>query len=663
MSDEEQRREYAHYMGATTSSGQQYFYPLVPYKPTDQQQLAEIPPAAPSPPIPMSPKPSSYVSLPRSYAPLPAQNEYGVSWHYSGSGPPPPVEVGASTEMVPVPAAGSVASEVYEHRRSRDRYYHCSWDYRPERAASPSPPPQPALAPVPVPTVPVLFCHTCSECGRIRSAGFHRENPIIPGKPVVPGVCRRCEKKENKKSEENDCVKKVTHIRSCTVDPPEEPCDWPSRSRSVHIQIGRNERRGRQRSRSRSSSEDIHIVSRARSHDKPRPVIRRSESHTRLGLRLIEDVIPEPPSSPRRARKGSTLRVASVSPVRNSARARVKVTHRNVSHSPPRTEYKPRSISVEERSTSAERRIASHPMAYRAVLPDQRAFFDGASTAVSHTSYPQTSSQLAGQSPPSQAQPILKPPNMSQETIHGRVASVCRSQESTMVEVGGPRVQFTPSTRAWSTKPMAGKGTAGTTTPNTAHWSNIATTGANTTNASGWSNNTTAGSGAEGWKSRERRHGGGSHSSEDHEHYHRRVRSGYRHYEPPSLPSRSLEEVHVRHAPPPLPCRASTPHPNAPTASERPPSLHSWSRAQTPFDGGLTPGPSETKDRDRDRDWDEVTVSDTTSQKSAEVEILRKWKGVDERGHPCTFVEERMTRYVPEGKIKSKEERGSWREV
>ncbi|ORY04004.1 hypothetical protein BCR34DRAFT_572999 [Clohesyomyces aquaticus] len=257
---------------------------------------------------------------------------------------------------------------------------------------------------------------------------------------------------------------------------------------------------------------------------------------------------------------------------------------------------------------------------------------------------------------------------MDEETIHRRLTSGRRSMESTMVEVGGPRVQFTPGSQAWKGKMPADHESMSSkkdTRPQTPYWSIRATAGNSRARSDKGSKKSVAPvASASSAKSTAVRHDKDKAyaSSEAHEHYEQRVRSAYRHYDPgppSSPPSRQLEQMYVRHVSPPAPRRSSTPHPNATTASERPPSMYgARSQAPLPSNRGAASPPRENKDRD----LDEVTASDTASQNSGEFEIMRSWRGVDEHGQPCTFVEERTTKYVGESP-RAEPKKGKWREL
>ncbi|CAN9375760.1 unnamed protein product [Alternaria alternata] len=130
-----------------------------------------------------------------------------------------------------VPSSRNMQQDNMESRsqQTSERYHYQRYG---QSQATAAPPPQ-----VEEVAVPVMLCHTCSHCGQMRSAGFHRSNPVLPGKPMVPTLCRRCEKKLKSSYRSTS---RYTHIRKCTAD---VPCEWPGEC--VHIDIEHDERRGR----------------------------------------------------------------------------------------------------------------------------------------------------------------------------------------------------------------------------------------------------------------------------------------------------------------------------------------------------------------------------------------------------------------------------------
>lgn len=141
--------------------------------------------------------------------------------------------------------------------------------------------------------IPVMLCHTCIDCGRMRSAGYHRNNPVVPGKPLVLTSCGRCVKRFNKDHRSKSIY---TRFRSRIA---EERCSWPKES--VYIDYDRREHRGRRRTRENSHISQF-------SPTRPR-VVKRSPSPARLGLRALQ--------RPQRYTKSQTrMRISSLSPRR-----------------------------------------------------------------------------------------------------------------------------------------------------------------------------------------------------------------------------------------------------------------------------------------------------------------------------------------------------------
>ena len=143
-------------------------------------------------------------------------------------------------------------------------------------------------------TVPVLLCHTCSVCGQIRSAGYHRNNPVIPGKPIVTTPCRKCKKRI--KNSHRSRATSYTRIRTCTAD---EPCDWPRGP--AQIDINCSERRGRRKNRGE-------IYASWRTDHLPPRIIKEGSSRANIGLRTLQR------SPPRGYRRETRLKVSSLSP-------------------------------------------------------------------------------------------------------------------------------------------------------------------------------------------------------------------------------------------------------------------------------------------------------------------------------------------------------------
>lgn len=583
------------------------------------------------------------------------------------------------------PTSRNTSGDIVESQtRQTNEYYHYQQYGRP--SAPPAPPAPSAPAPVveEIP-VPVMLCHTCSHCGRMRSTGYHRHHPVVPGKPLVSTPCRRCKKKIRFGRHSS-----ITRIRSCTAD---EPCDWPRES--LHIDIDHHEHRGRRRDR-----EKINV---SRYSPSPPPV-RRSSSEAHLGLRVLQqpareiesetkvrvsslsphrssrygdvwpppDVVrmrasrsdnvfpapPEPhPGRPSRAdevwpppdvvpthsyrkveRSSShrrSSRIVELTPSPPPARTRAtRVVYRSESQ-----ERRPRSRSVSpvrvrvrqtQRDDDAEARIRAHPSAYRPVLPDHRyPFRESDETSSNNESAPRRRVESPNPS-------ILKPRGMSRETEYRRRSGMRDSQQSVYVEVGGPRVQFASDRRSDRPAPVS----RGEPKPTSEQRSN----------------------------------------SKKYEHYHDYSRHLYVDEPPnapptedfdrlrirrsslsprrsreeeiridrarrisPSPPPRRYEEVRVRHiSPPPARGRIRRPPPSLPSPETRPYSGYrhiSRTRSMERIRRSLTPPPSRPKAKEQDLD----DVTDSDSAASGDVVEVRTWKGIDENGQPATFVEERRT--------------------
>lgn len=624
--------------------------------------------------MPPPARPTGYAQVPRNYSnqpPPPAG--YNAGWQYNDAMAQQNARLNGESAprgaMVPSPR--NFSGEVMESRsKHMSEQYHYQQHGQPPPGAQ-APPPQ-----VEEQTVPVLLCHTCSVCSRMRSAGYHRHNPVVPGKPLVLTPCRRCKKKL--KSERRS-MSSYTRIRSCTAD---EPCHWPRES--VHIDIEHAERRGRQRDR-----EEVRVYR----HSPSRPrIIRQRTSQTRMGLRVLQQD-ERPPRMMREAR----VRVSSVSPRRASrydeiwptpdvvhmkpSRANevpppsrinsnltsqdevwpppdVVPTHsyRKVAASPPRRpssriieltpsppptrarttrviyrsesrERRPESPSPahvsfreERRTEEAEERVISHPRPYRSVLPDHH-IFTRTSDEMSSNDY------ISRGRPNSPSRSILKPPGGDRETSRRRT-SMRESQQSTTVEVGGPRVHFTSERRSERVPPES--------------------------------------RGREFHEDEIRR------SNEEYEHYrdysrHRRVddvlpppvdeMERLRVRRSPPSPQRSLEEeiridrarrispsplrrydeIRVRHVSP-RPLRERERPVHAPSSPKRP--VYSGYRHVERTRAG-----SRTHSVSPPRLQKPVSedMTDSDSAHSGEITEVRRWRGIDENGQPATFVEERRT--------------------
>lgn len=603
-----------------------------------------------------------------------------------------------------VPSPRNFSGEIVESRRRQtNEQYHYQQYGQPQRGTAVSTPQ------VEEPTVPVLLCHTCSVCSRMRSAGYHRNNPVVPGKPLVLTPCRRCKRKVKN---EQHLRSSFTRIRSCTAD---EPCDWPRES--VRIDLERNEQRGRRRSR-----EEVYVYRLSPSH--PR-VIRRNSSQIRLGLRAVQ----QEQDMPRVLRNEENIRVSSLSPRRASRydqvwpppdvvrmrqpQPEVQASHRSnpnmtsrdevwpppnvvptrsyrkvattplrrqssriieLSSSPPHArerltrvvyrsesvERRPRSVSPvranfrnERRSEEAEARLMSHPRPYRSVLPDNRNFARTSEEAGSTSDYMSRGRQES----PSRS--MLKAPGGDHETSRRRT-SMRESQQSTRVEVDGPRVRF-DSERRDGPPPPVSRGRP-------RYADDERRSGEDYTLYSNYAQH--------------RRVDDPSPSPPVEEMERVRIRrasvSPRRSYEenirvdrarrlspsPPSQPRR-YEGIRVRHLSPLPPRnreRTPRPPPSPPTPERRPYSgyRHVSGPPRAP---SLTPPPA------RQPASDDMTDSD--SAHSGEVTEVRSWRGIDENGQPATFVEERKTvRRLEQGSergefrpLTEKLASRSWREV
>ncbi|KAF1911559.1 hypothetical protein BDU57DRAFT_533313 [Ampelomyces quisqualis] len=538
----------------------------------------------------------------------------------------------------------------------------------------------------------VMLCHSCSVCGRMRSAGYHRNNPVIPGKPLVLTPCRRCKKKMKK---EDLSMSSYTRIRSCTAD---DPCDWPRES--VRIDIERKDHRGRQRSR-----EEIYVYT--RSPSRPR-IIRQGSSQTRLGLGVLQqeqgrprvlshetrvrtsglspprasrydeiwpppdvvpmkqpwpaEVLPTMPTNPTLTSREEVWPPPDVVPTHSYRKAATTPLRRQSSRiielppSPPpaRTrstdvvyrsesrERRPRSVSPvyvrkreERRSEDAKARLMSHPRAYRSVVPEGHNLSRTSDETVSTNDI-----YMTGALPVSPNRGILKPPSGAHETSH-RERKMRASQQSAAVEVGGPRVHFDPRRRHEASPSRC--------------------------------------------RERPRQPASSRRPDEEYEHYHDYSRHRYvedappalveemdrlrvRHSSPsqrsyeeeiridrarrisPSPPPQRYDDIRVRHLSPPPRARGRTPRPPPPPPEQPKNSTY----RHVPRPTRTSPPPSHPNGRLGSEE--DVTDSDSGTGQITEV---RSWRGLDENGQPATFVEERKTtRMIEQGIEREFEPRG-----
>jgi hypothetical protein len=563
-----------------------------------------------------------------------------------------------------VPPSRNFSGEIVESRaKQTNEQYHYHQYVPPPRGAEVHPPP------VEDHTVPVLLCHTCSVCSKMRSAGYHRNNPVVPGKPLVLSPCRRCKKKIKS---HHHSGKSYMRARSCTA---EEPCDWPREP--VRIETDRHERRGRRRSR-----EEVYMYRHSPSR---RQVVKHSSSQTRIGLRALQDMplrpqvsslsplrssrydeiwpppdvvrmeshrADEAPSAHRSHpnmtsqdevwpppdvvrthsyRKATSplcrqsSRIIELSPSPPPARTRsTRVVCRSESSERRTRSISPARVRVrdERREEEAEVRMMSHPRPYRPVMPDHQSF----AKASDETTSDDYVSRGRQESP---SRSILKPAGGERETSRRRM-SMRESQQSTTVEIGGPKVHFY-SERREERVPAS---------------------------------------------SNEERLRDTRLSNEEYEHYRNYSRHRFVDDRPPAPPLEEMERLRVGRSPPsprqsyedeiridrarrlspssprryeeirvrhisPLPRereRTARPPLPAPRSPERP--AYSGYRHISRISAlartrSLTPPPSA---RPRSDD-----MTDSESAHSGGVTEVRSWKGIDENGQPATFVEERRT--------------------
>ncbi|KAI9789222.1 MAG: hypothetical protein M1835_001785 [Candelina submexicana] len=91
----------------------------------------------------------------------------------------------------------------------------------PAQAAPNPPPPAAPQQPAPVasaaPTAPAtevkapgeqsnlsIARHQCFYCHKVRSAGYHRRHPVLPGQVMLPTVCRKCERQRTPSGDEDE---------------------------------------------------------------------------------------------------------------------------------------------------------------------------------------------------------------------------------------------------------------------------------------------------------------------------------------------------------------------------------------------------------------------------------------------------------------------------
>jgi hypothetical protein len=605
-----------------------------------------------------------YQTTPRTFSHSSQQSQgYNTGHHYTD-----PQTARLNVEAAPrgamVPRSRTPSEEVVE---SRSKYSHDYFHYQHHGQEVPGAPSNP--------TVPVLLCHTCSECGHMRSAGYHRNNPVIPGKPVVLTACRRCKKKI--KSQQRS-LSRFTRIRSCTA---KEPCDWPRES--VGIEFEHSEDRGRRRSR-----DNVYVYAQSPVRER---IIRHTSSQTGLGLRAFQRI-----GDMSRQRSETRIRISSSSPHRASRYdeiwpppdiVRMKTlrseeappaprnpnvaprdevwpppdvvrTHSyrrspspilrrrssriiELSPSPPpahtrtarvryRSESRERSvhsvspvrvpIREERRSDDAEVRLMSHPQAYRPVFRGR------------------------AESP---GRGILKAPGGERETPHRRT-TMRESQQSTTVEVGGPRVHFGSERRTITPPPDTRVYLEDSRLSDAYEQLHIGSRRRQYVDEPVVEDTE---------RNRIRRSSTSPQRSYDED---IRIDRARRISPSPSPPARRYNEVRVRHI-----------SPRRPLSSPERPSFSGYrhisrTRAISRI-RSISPAPRSKPASD--------AMTDSDSAHSGEVTEVRKWRGVDEDGKPCTFVEERSVKMLEQGSERGRNdcarlgdgvrrvERRSWRDV
>jgi hypothetical protein len=517
----------------------------------------------------------------------------------------------------------------------------------------------------------------------MRSAGYHRNNPVVPGKSLVLTPCRRCKKRIKSQQRSRSSY---TRIRSCTA---EEPCDWPSES--VRIDLERSEGRGRRRSR-----DEVHVY--RQSPSRPR-IVRRNSSQIRLGLRAVQ----QEQAMPRALRNDTNVRVSSLSPCRASgydeiwpppdvvrmgpsqpeaqhaARSNPNMTSRDeawpppdivpthmyrkapttrlrrqssriieLSPSPPlgqrrservvyrsgSIERRPRSVSParvsfrdDRRSEEAKARLMSHPRRFRPVVPDHCSSRVSEETASASDYMPRGRQESPGRS-------ILKAPAGGRETSRRRM-SMRESQQSTRVEVDGHRVHFGSERREEPPAP-ASRGRV-------RYAEDIGRSGEDYTLYRNYARQRVVDdplpspSIEEMERVRIRRASVSPPRSYEED---IRIDRARRLSPSPPPPSRRYEATPTRRLSslPPRDRERTPRPPPSPRSPERRPYVgyrHISREEALARPRSVTPPPSRRPASD--------DMTDSDSAHSGEVIEVRSWRGIDENGQPATFVEERKT--------------------
>jgi hypothetical protein len=501
-----------------------------------------------------------------------------------------------------------------------------------------------------------------------------RRHPVVPGEPLVTTPCRRCKRRDRGHQRS---ISRYTRVRTCIA---EEPCDWPRRSSRVEFE--HSERRGRRRSR------DVYVTRQPAS--RPR-IIREKSSQTRLGLGVLQrdqnsprewagearvqvsslsprrasrygDAWPPPDVLPLRPTvKASTEHISDEvwpppdvirthsyrrmerSPARQSSRiielspspppARTistRVTYR--SNSRDRRPRSPHDVIREYRRSESQVRMASHPRPFRTVIPDRRTDLRGSDETSSNTESTRTRLDSPDRNMP-------RPAGMDRETSYRRRSYLRDSERSTRVEVGSPRVKFVSEEEERPAQEIRSRATYADDEPPSERPDN---------------------------------------------------RLRYRYVERPSSPpTETMQRMKMRE-PSPLPSRKTyddtratyerraspdsynnirirhtsiSPHPPRGRMLRRSPSpspnrqayprYRHVSRAEAVERTRLITPPrqSQRSDRGRARDYDEYELTGSGSEADGDGSNtgIRSWRGIDERGHPVTFVEEIRSARLLEG--------------
>jgi hypothetical protein len=233
----------------------------------------------------------------------------------------------------------------------------------------------------------------------MRSPGYHRHHPIIPGQALISTPCRRCKKRAKKAKErrEKERARREEHETSSAG--------------VITIKIEDGERRGRTRGREEHRDHSLSPECRVyRSNGRANAGFRDS---TRVEYRTARDISSEhspPPALRRRTR--SEVRFSSVSPPAEGVRFRYR-----------REEEYERQRSP---SPDARARLAAHPTAFRTFTPTNMPGY-----------YPEEP-----RSPlPAPPRGILKTSSQFHEP-HSSRHMMETSHDSMLPEVGGNRVQF-----------------------------------------------------------------------------------------------------------------------------------------------------------------------------------------------------------------------------